>query len=284
MAALPVLTSLTYVGAGLMAWTRRPHNRMGPLPCAGGLAWIGWGLRAADVPFLAAVGLLCEAVPFAVLVHLLLAFPSGRLGDRPERLVVAAGYLSVPLVHAPTELLGASRDDGILVLDVVDDPGVADVALAIQAVANGALLLAAAVLVVRRLRAADPAWRRLAAPLNLCGLLALAVIALLDVLDGAGFTAVGGWPVDLLNALGIVVVVLLPLAFLAGTLMGGFARSGELVRLGDAPVGPAQLGAAVAYALGDPSAEIIYWLSDERRYVDASGAAVDPDPSRAWRR
>jgi hypothetical protein len=121
---------------------------MGPLPCAGGLAWIGWGLRAADVPFLAAVGLLCEAVPFAVLVHLLLAFPSGRLGDRPERLVVAAGYLSVPLVHAPTELLGASRDDGILVLDVVDDPGVADVALAIQAVANGALLLAAAVLVV----------------------------------------------------------------------------------------------------------------------------------------
>jgi hypothetical protein len=112
--------------------------------------------------------------------------------------------------------------------------------------------------------------------------MALAVIALLDVLDGAGFTAVGGWPVDLLNALGIVVVVLLPLAFLAGTLMGGFPRSGELVRrLGDAPVGPAQLGAAVAYALGDPSAEIIYRLSDERRYVDASGAAVDPDPSRA---
>jgi hypothetical protein len=224
-------------------------------------------------------------VPFPVLVHLLLAFPSGRLGDRPERLVVAAGYLLVPFVHAPTELLGASRDDGILVLDVVDDPGVADVALAIQTAANGALLLAAAVLVVRRLRAADPAWRRLAAPLNLCGLLALAVIALLDVLDGAGFTAVGGWPVDLLNALGIAVVVLLPLAFLAGTLMGGFARSGELGelarRLGDAPVGPAQLGAVVADALGDPSAEIIYWLSDERRYVDASGAAVDPDPSRA---
>jgi hypothetical protein len=111
------------------------------------------------------------------------------------------------------------------------------------------------------------------------------VIALLDVLDGAGFTAVGGWPVDLLNALGIAVVVLLPLAFLAGTLMGGFARSGELGelvrRLGDAPVGPAQLGAAVADALGDPSAEIVYWLPDERRYVDASGAAVDPDPSRA---
>jgi hypothetical protein len=41
VAALPVITSLTYVAAGLIAWARRPHNRMGPLLCAGGLAWIG---------------------------------------------------------------------------------------------------------------------------------------------------------------------------------------------------------------------------------------------------
>ena len=279
VAALPALAGLIYVGAGLVAWARRPHNRMGPLLAAAGLAWMGWGLRAADVPFLAAVGLLCEALPFAVMMHLLLAFPSGRVAGRAERIVVAVGYLLVPFVHAPTELLGASRGDGIRVLDVVDDPGVADAALAVQTVADGALVAAAALLVVRRLRVADPGWRGLAAALSLCGLVALAAVALLDAIDGAGFTSSAGWPVDLLDALGIAIVLLLPLAFLGGTLMGGFARAGELGelvrRLGETTPGPAALEAAVGDGLGDPSAELAYWLPRERRYVDATGAPID---------
>jgi signal transduction histidine kinase len=284
VAALPAVVGLTYVGAGLVAWGRRPHNRMGPLLGAVGLAWIAWGLRAADVPFLTAVGLLCEALPFAVTVHLLLAFPSGRLAGGAERIVVAVGYLLIPLVHFPTELLGASREDGIGVLDVVDDPGVADVALAVQTAADGAMLAAAAVLAIRRLRVADAGWRTTVAPLYLCGLVALAVVALLDALDGAGLTASGGWPVDVLDAVGIAIVLLLPLAFLAGTLMGGFARAGELGelvrRLDDTPVGTAQLAAAVADGLGDPSAELAYWLAAEGRYVDATGAPLDLEPTR----
>jgi signal transduction histidine kinase len=284
VAALPALAALVYVGAGLVAWARRPHNRMGPLLTAAGLAWIGWGLWTADVPFLAAVGLLCGALPFAVMVHLLLAFPSGRLAGRVERIVVAVGYLLIPFVHAPAELLGASRGDEIRVLDVVDDPEVADVAAAIQTAANSALLVVAALLIVRRLLVGDPGWRGLAAPLYLCGIVALVGVALLDVLHGAGFTASGGWPVDLLDLIGIAVVFLLPLGFLAGTLIGGFARAGELgelVRTLDAaPAGPAPLAAAVADGLGDPSAELAYWLPREGRYVDANGAPFDLDPSR----
>jgi signal transduction histidine kinase len=283
-AALPALAGVVYVGAGLVAWGRRPHNRMGPLLAAAGLAWIAWGLRAADVPALAATGLLCEALPFAIIVHLVLAFPSGRLEGAAERIAVAAGYLLVPLVHAPTELLGASRDDGIRVLDVVDDAGVADVALAVQTVADGAVLAAAALLVARHLRAGDSRLRRTAGPVYLAGIVTLTVVALLDVLDGTGFTASGDWPLDLLDALGIAIVLLLPLAFLAGTMLGGFARAGELQelvrRLDQAPMGEAPLAAAVADALGDPSAELVYWLPEERRYVDASGSPLELDPSR----
>jgi signal transduction histidine kinase len=284
VAALPALAGVLYVGAGLVAWGRRTHNRTGPLLTAAGLAWIGWGLRAADIPTLAAVGLLCEALPFAIIVHLLLAFPSGRLERTAERMVVGVAYLLVPIVQAPTELLGASRDDGIRVLDVVDDPGVADAALAVQTGADGMVLAAAAVLVARHLLAGDPGWRRVAAPLYLVGLVTLTVVVLLDVLDGAGFTASGAWPIDLLNALGIAFVLFLPLAFLAATLRGGFARAGELHelvhRLGEAPIGQAPLVAAVADALGDPSAELAYWLPDEHRYVYASGGPLDAPPSR----
>src|SRR5919106_1624293 len=190
-AALPALVGLVYVGAGLLAWTRRPHNRIGALLTAAGLAWIGWGLWAADVPALAAVGLLCGPLPFAITIHLLLAFPSGRLEGRAERIVVSAGYLLIPFVYAPTELLGASRADDLRVLDVVDDPAVADAARAIQTVAAALLLIATAALLLRRLRGAEPG-RRQAAPVYLSGIVALTVVVLLDVLDGAGLTATGG--------------------------------------------------------------------------------------------
>jgi signal transduction histidine kinase len=230
------------------------------------------------------VGLLCGGLPFAIMVHLLLAFPSGRVEGRAERIVVSAGYLVIPLVHLPTELLGASRQDGIGVLDVVDDPALADAALAVQTAANGALLAAAAVLLVRRLLAGDPAWRRLAAPMYASGIVALAFLALLNVVESDGLMSAGGWPTDVLDAVGIGIVLLLPLAFVAGMLRGGFARAGELGellrRVGDAPPGQAPFEAAVADALGDPTATLVYWLPHEGRYVDERGVPLEPDPRR----
>jgi hypothetical protein len=282
-AALRVVVAVAYVASGVLGWTRRPHNRVGPLLAAAGLAWMVWALRGADAPFLTAVGLLCEPLPFAITLHLLLAFPSGRLEGRAEVAVAAAAYVSIPLVHAPAELVGASRHDGIRVLDVVDDASLADVALTVQTAVDAVLLAAAAVLVLRRLRAPDP--RRTAAPVYLCGLVALAVVALLDVLDGSGLTVSGGLPGDVLDAVGIAIVALLPLGFVAGILRGNFARAGELEglvdRLANAPRGPAALAAAVSDALGDPSATLAYWLPAEGRYVDASGAALEPGPGRA---
>jgi len=86
------------------------------------------------------------------------------------------------------------------------------------------------------------------------------------------------------NAVGVGIVVLLPLAFLAGILRGGFARAGELqelvARLGDAPLPAERLAAAVADALGDPTASLVYWLPAEQRYVDAAGTPLELGPGR----
>jgi signal transduction histidine kinase len=281
---LPTLVAIVYTAAGLIAWARRPHNRIGAILTAVGVAWLGWGLWAADIPVLTALGLLCGMLPFIVMVHLLLAFPSGRLEQRSERALVILGYMLIPLVQVPTELLGASRPDGITVLDVVDDAAVADLARAVPIAAEGVLLVAAAVLVFRRLRVEDPGWRRVAAPLYLSGLSALTFVVLVAVLHGTGFTEAGGTAVDALDAVAIAVVMVLPIAFLWVMFRGGFARAGELSefvgRLSDAPLGPTPLGGAVADALGDPTATLAYWLPAEQRYVDASGAAVEPDSHR----
>ena len=52
------------------------------------------------------VGVLTDTLVLAVFVHLLLAFPSGRLEGVPERLVVGAGYVVATLLQLPPLLFG----------------------------------------------------------------------------------------------------------------------------------------------------------------------------------
>jgi signal transduction histidine kinase len=70
-------------------------------------------------------------------------------------------------------------------------------------------------------------------------------------------------------------VVGLPFAFLAGVLRGGFARTADVdelgVWLGTAEGGRPALVAALRRALGDPSLELLFWLPDSARFVDAAG-------------
>ncbi len=50
------------------------------------------GMSDDDLPALRFVGQVTESLPLAMLIHLLLAYPSGRLDGRPARITVAAGY------------------------------------------------------------------------------------------------------------------------------------------------------------------------------------------------
>ena len=50
------------------------------------------------------LGVLASNVVFAVLVHALLAFPSGRLGSRTARALVVAAYLDVLVLQATAVL------------------------------------------------------------------------------------------------------------------------------------------------------------------------------------
>ena len=86
------ITYLPYVVAGVIAWSRRPDSRFGPLMLAAGFAMflscLQWS--SASVPY--TIGLACDLLPAALFLHLFLAFPSGRLKLRLERGVVGAAY------------------------------------------------------------------------------------------------------------------------------------------------------------------------------------------------
>ena len=102
--SLEVLVGLTFVASGLVASVRRPENRTGSLMILVGLGWFGGALQASNASLPYTVGYLGGALIGALLVHLVLAFPSGRLVSRGERRVTAAMY-AVALVLQPVWLL-----------------------------------------------------------------------------------------------------------------------------------------------------------------------------------
>lgn len=76
----------TFVGCGLVAWSRRPESRTGALLAATGFAWFA-GNFAAGLFYL-------HRGP---LVHCVLAYPSGRLRSRLDLAAVTVGYVTAVL-------------------------------------------------------------------------------------------------------------------------------------------------------------------------------------------
>jgi len=99
-----VVVAASYAVAGLVAWGRRPSNRMGMLMTAGGFAWLLAALVNTAITPLVAAGTVIATVPVAVIVHLLHAFPSGRLRGRTSKAVVAAAYVVTVVLQAPLYL------------------------------------------------------------------------------------------------------------------------------------------------------------------------------------
>jgi signal transduction histidine kinase len=93
LAALGVVVAWSFLGTGLYAWDRRPDNLTGPLMVALAFAWLLTGLSTSNVPGLFITGQILNALPFAILTHLLFAFPSGRLQSKWDRRFVGLGYL-----------------------------------------------------------------------------------------------------------------------------------------------------------------------------------------------
>jgi signal transduction histidine kinase len=267
----PVVAAV-YLAAGTAAALRRPNNRTGTLLLAGAVAWLLAGLANTGQPALVAAGLVCATLPIAVVVHLLLGFPSGRLRDRASRATVAAGYVVALVLQAPAYLFGAGfAGPPYTTLLVADRPGLADTLWWVQA-AGGALVVAATVvLLVRHARAGSPGRRRVLAPLYAYGIVAV-VFALAS---GQVADLVVPSHDDTRAVLQLALFAGIPVAFAASVLLGGFARMGRIEELGAwLRAARPTLVEALRRTLGDPSLRLVLWVPPAGGYVDFAGAPV----------
>ena len=283
-----VAVAWAFLVAGLVAWSRRPGNRLGPLMVVTAFALLARQLRYSHDAALFTIFFALGDLGYALVGHSALAYPSGRVTGRLERALVAAGYATV-LVFPLAILL--TYDGGYLLFF---DPSsrkslivVAGDAHAVELLQKGlelALYGLLAVLfiavVIRRLALATPRARRILAPL----LVAAVVVAIRALFDSI-FTFVDRpFAYNVLFWWQIVGFIALPLALLAGLLRARLARAavGELIlELERTP--PHGVRAALARALGDPGLDVAFWLAERREYVDADGHPVDLDSATATR-
>lgn len=278
------LITWSFVGTGLYAWWRRPGNNFGPLMTAIGFVWALSALEASDAEGLFIIGVLVGPLAYALFLHMLVAFPTGRLQTRFERLLVGVGYFDttvmqvVPLLFHQTSgnedyCTGSCPPNPLL---ISEQPGFADTMFGLQALLGVLGLMAAAVLLIRRWRAAQPAQRRALAPVMLAGVATVGLLSLSLLGDLSGFP--DGDAERVIDIAALVLLASIPFAFLTGLMRSRLSRAGAIgdlvARLGESDRRQG-LRDALAEGLGDPSLSLAYWVPDQERYTDAAGHPVE---------
>jgi len=278
--ALTLVIGWGWVGAGAFAALRRPDNRVGVLMIATGFAFYLTVGERTDAAILFTVGLALDSLFAASAVHLLLAFPSGRLRGGLDRALVAGAYVAVTVGSiVPTLFVdpagfgcGACPDNLLL---IESNDGFVERWFDGLSVTGIAILLASLVLLARRWRRASPPLRRAVTLVFVAG------GALMAVLAGLLAFALIDISTDALDVAYYAVLVpfgLLPYVFLGSLVRARVLRGGAVgslvATIGGTP-SPGGLRDALARALGDPSLELAYWLPASEQYVDAQGRRVE---------
>jgi signal transduction histidine kinase len=285
--------------AGLIAWHRRPHNRVGPLMALIGVALLVFALRGLPVPILVTFGLWMSLGPAAsgyLLGVLVLAYPSGRIDSRLDRAWVAIGLgwlLIVQLALAlatPVGFLECVACRPLLVVWYHEG-----VRLGLQNLSififTGLAVVLFLLLIRRWLRSSGPA-RRMLAPVWLAGAVVPAVAVTRAIVDSsaegaqelairAPLSFIGGFlrgqvPLLVWEVLPWVVaasLLLVPLALLWGLLraqLGQAAVSALAIELRTTG-GRKPVVESLRRALGDPSLDLVLWSRPAGAFITTDG-------------
>jgi signal transduction histidine kinase len=278
-AVLVVFTGWSFIGAGLIARARQPQNRTGLLLIAIGFWWLVAALYASNRSLVFTIGLLISAVPAAFLVHLLVAYPNGRLESRWERVLVATGYgLTTLIANLPFLLVdrrpisGCDECPGNAFL-VRDSHSVTTVFTVLFETTAVVFLLAVVATLLRRWHRSSPAARRTLTPVLTAGATTLLLFGVsVFTQDFVPTVArVVGWAATLAFSA-------IPYLFLWGLLRSRLARADIGRALADGSVKglPREIQASIRRLLHDPTAELL--ISCERPewgYTDVEGTRRD---------
>ena len=269
VAGLTLAIGWCFLVSGLVVWAREEANPLGALMAAGGLLWLaGAAAGQLETALGAWPGFILLNGAVAMFVHVLVAFPSGRLTSRGEHALVATAYGDFVLL-APLWL--AARGDepegpgsGGLLRSEPFVSSLGGLPAAIALVVSGAL----GWLLWRRWYWATRHTRHTLGLVLLAGgaSLALSFSAALAGWSSDGAGRALGWAAY--AAFGAV-----PLAVLAGIVRSRLERASvaELVRDLETARTPGALRDALRRSLDDPTLRLAYWVSETRGYVDLRG-------------
>jgi signal transduction histidine kinase len=229
-------------------------------------------LQWANSSLLTMIGNLVDLLPPVMILHVFLAFPSGRLGRRPEQVVVVAGYTIALVLQLAKRLFGIDPGSP---LDVFGNLEAAVQLERAQLSALSALLLAGVVLLaIRRHRMGRPSRRPAALLIDAfgLGLVMLALLLIAGMLGWASFETIRHVTYGVLG--------LAPAAFLLGLLDARLARSDVGAMLVELRGDPARdLQGALARAMHDHSLTLAYWLPQFGSWADQVGRPITlPEP------
>jgi signal transduction histidine kinase len=293
-AVLSIVVAWTFLFAGIVAWARRPHSRMGILMTVVAYCLLERKLQyshnSAEFTFGFLFGELGLTAAFA---HAVLAYPSGRLRTSFERWFIGASYALVVAFsfamlavwdHTTTCIWSKSycaepRPKSLFA--VYPSKSAFDAIHDVYRIGvYGVLAVLFIALIVRRVRRASPAGRRVLVPLMLAAALAATRAvseAILGFVEHSPGVAEGAY---LWQVFGQIAV---PIALLVGLLRAELARgtvADLVVELSHVP--PGKVRDALARALHDDSLQVAYWLPMRRAYVDETGRPVElPHDGRA---
>ena len=285
-AALTAAAGLSLIVGGLVATSVLPARRLGDLAVLAGFAWFApvWDGWAGGPPLVRTLGMLASGLAFALLVHLILANPTGRLKSRLDRGLIAAVYVETALVAL---VRGLFRDpffdldcwsnctDNVLLVRSL--PTLTRGMVLTDRWFTVAAATAVTALCLWRLATGSGSARRALVPILLPTIMlagavwgraiALQRTPVEDPTDPLFFT---------IFAVGSVGVLVLALAVVWAVVRSRYQRRAVariVANLGDVPA-PGSLESGLARAVGDSDLRIAYWLPESERFVDASGNPI----------
>jgi signal transduction histidine kinase len=264
---LPVqLAGLSFVLSGVVLWLRRPTNGTGRLMIAVGLTSYIGDLQLSSAPVLFAIGFCCYHLTYAVLGHLVLALPTGRLHRAYERRLVALQYAAPPITQGARYLAEYPPQPQ----SWGNPHATYSVWAAVGSVTMLVLTGLTVLLVVLRWSAAGPPIRRQYALvwMTILGIGSAVAFNALAALSDAAATAQR----DLLLAYAIGLIAT-PIALAGGLLRVRMARVrvADLVMRLEGSAEPEHVRASIADALGDPNLDLWFTLPDENGQVRTDG-------------
>jgi signal transduction histidine kinase len=284
--ALTVAAGLALVVAGLVTSLSHRASRTGDLAMLAGLiwfapVWVGWDKGP---PLVRSLGMPAAGFTFPLLLHLVLAYPSGRLRGAVARTLVSAVYLEAALAAIGTALFRDPFSDPDCWANCTDNRfllrSLPPLAGAIEVADRWFTVAAAAALLVvcawRLLRDSGPARRALLPVALPAILLAAAVIAHTIALQRRPLEDPSDPAFAAIFVIGCAAVLLLAAGLVWAAVRTRVQRRAVAqiaTSVGQAPP-PGSLQAALAQAVGDPELKIAYWLPDAQHYVDATGRPV----------